>query len=145
MEENKTIEPKEYFETLKTKKEEVTDARLQDIYNNAEKMLKGFIVTGQKDAAQKMIYHMETIEKEHELVKLGLTTFVYKKDIVEFIDNVSDDVVKIIELENYERYLPEEAIDAVAKTKHLFTEFFVVFTDYTGETESKVEKETILS
>ena len=106
-------------------------------------MLEGFIITGQKESAKKMIYHMETIEKEHELVKLGVTTFVYKEDVTDFINNISDDVVKVIELESYQRHLPEEAIQAVAKTKHLFTEFFVVFTDYTGESEKKVEKERI--
>jgi len=141
--ENKQIEPKEYFEILKSKKEEVDDARLKDIYGNAEKMLEGFIITGQKESAKKMIYHMETIEKEHELVRLGVTTFVYKEDVVDFIENISDDVIKIIELESYQRHLPEEAIQAVAKTRHLFTEFFVVFTDYTGEAEKKVKKERI--
>jgi len=135
------MEPKEYFEILKTKKVEVTDVRLKDIYNNAQKMLEGFMITEQKESARKMIYHMETIEKEHELVKLGVTTFVYKEDVTDFINNISDDVVKVIELENYQRHLPEEAIQAVAKTKHLFTEFFVVFTDYTGEAEKKVKKE----
>jgi hypothetical protein len=96
------LTPKEYFELLKSKKEEVSDTRLKDIYSNAEKMLEGFIVTGQKDSAKKMIYHMETIEKEHELVRLGVTTFVYKEDVVDFINNISDDVIKVIELENYQ-------------------------------------------
>jgi len=141
--EEKQLTPKEYFELLKSKKEEVTDARLDDIYSNALKMLEGFIITGQKDSAEKMIFHMETIEKEHELVKHGVTTFVYKEDVVEFVNDISDDVVKIIELENFQRALPEEAIQAVAKTRHLFDEFFVVFTDYTGETEKKVVKERI--
>jgi len=140
---NKTIEPKEYFEILKSKKEEVSDARLKDIYGNAEKMLEGFIITGQTESAKKMVYHMETIEKEHELVRLGVTTFVYKEDVIDFINNISDDVVKVIELESYQRALPEEAIQAVAKTKHLFDEFFVVFTDYTGEIEKKVHKERV--
>lgn len=139
----KELTPKEYFEILKTKKEEVTDARLQDIYSNAVKMLEGFIITEQQESAKKMIYHMETIEKEHELVKLGVTTFVYKEDVVDFINNISDDVVKVIELKNYQRALPEEAIQAVSKTKHLFDEFFIVFTDYTGEAEKKVKKERI--
>ena len=123
---NKVLTPKEYFEILKTKKKHVDDARLKDIYGNAEKMLEGFIITGQKESAKKMIYHMETIEKEHELVKLGVTTFVYKEDVVDFINNISDDVVKVIELENYQRAIPEEAIQAVAKTRHLFDEFFVL-------------------
>jgi len=45
---------------------------------------------------------MEVIEKEHELVKLGLTTFVYKEDVMDFINNISDDVVKVIELSGYQ-------------------------------------------
>jgi hypothetical protein len=39
------------------------------------------------------------------------------------------------------REVPDELVDVVDKTKDIFDQFYVVFTDYTGKEERKVEKE----
>lgn len=44
-------------------------------------------------------------------------------------------------MKNYPREIPDEMIDVVQKTKGLFDEFYVLFTDYSGELEKEVEKE----
>ena len=74
---------------------------------------------------------------------MGIDTFVYRDDIEYYIDNVASDVVKIIELENYQREIPDEIVDVIAKVKDKFDQLYVVFTDYTGEAERQVEKERI--
>lgn len=138
---NKQLDPQEYFDYLKGKKETVDNERLKVIYDNAEDLLKGFMITKQIDAAKKMIFHMETVEKEQKLLSMGINTFVYREDVEDYIDNVAKNVVKIIELEKYLRNLPQEAIEAVEKTQGLFTQYFVVFTDYTGKVEKQIKKE----
>ena len=90
---------------------------------------------------RKLMFHLECIEKEREIVKMGINTFIYRDDIEEYIDSVAKDTVKIIELENYEREIPDEIVEVVAAVKDKFDQLYVVFTDYTGKVERQVEKE----
>lgn len=131
----------QYFDMVKEKKNKVTDEALTKVYENADILLKKAMITKQVSAAKKLVFHLETIEKERELVKMGIDTFIYKDDIEEFIDNVSKDTVKIIELERYEREVPDEIVEVVASTSHLFDKLYVVFTDYTGKIEKQAMQE----
>lgn len=72
---------------------------------------------------------------------MGINTFIYKDTIEDYIENVAGKTVKIIELSRYMREIPDELVDTIEKSKDLFDEFYVVFTDYTGKEERKVEKE----
>ena len=72
---------------------------------------------------------------------MGINTFIYRDDIEEYIDTVAKDTVKIIELENYEREIPDEIVEVIAATKDKFDQLYVVFTDYTGKVERQIEKE----
>lgn len=137
----KEITPKEYFESLKDKKQSITDKELQLYYENCLKLVNKYNITGQTSGLRKLIFHVKTIEKERELVKLGVNNFIYRDDVEEYIDKVSNKVVKIIELENYEREIPDEVVEVISKTKNIFDQLYVVFTDYTGEIEKRVEKE----
>lgn len=139
--ENQSITPTEFFNDVKDRRKTFTDKELLDIYDNCLQLLNKYKITGQIDAAEKIIFHLEAIEKEREIIKTGLNTFVYREDVEEFIEEVADEAVKIIELERYEREIPDEVIVALEKVQHLFDRFYVVFTDYTGEMERKVEKE----
>lgn len=138
--ENKEYTPSEYFEYIKSKREKVTDKELKDFYNNCLILINKYKITGQLNALKKLIFQTEIIEKERELVKTGIDTFVYKDDIEDYIDNISKNVVKIIDIENYERDIPDEIVEVVDKTKHLFDQLYVVFTDYTGKIEKQVQK-----
>lgn len=137
----KELSAKDYFESVKAKKIKITDNDLLKVYENAEVLLQKAVITDQKKAAKKLMFHLDTVTKERELVKLGIDTFVYKDDIEDYIDNVSKNVVKIIELENYEREIPDEIVEVIAKTKNIFDKMYVVFTDYTGKVEKQIEEE----
>lgn len=142
MEENiKELTPSEYFEQIKDKKHTIDDEKLKNVYDNCLELINKYKITGQKKAIRKLMFHLECIEKEREIVKMGITTFVYRDDIEEYIDNVAKDTVKIIELENYEREIPDEIVDVIAATKDKFDQLYVVFTDYTGKVERQIQKE----
>lgn len=79
--------------------------------------------------------------KEREIVRLGVNTFVYRDDIEFYISNVASDVVKIIDLESYEREIPDEIVDIIAQVKDKFDQLYVVFTDYTGKVERQITNE----
>lgn len=142
-ENNKTIKltPSEYFNQIKERKNHITDNDLQKVYDNCLELLNKYNMTGQTKGMKKLMFHLECIEKEREIVKMGIDTFIYRDDIEEYIDNVAKDIVKIIELENYEREVPDEIAELIGKVKNKFDQLYVVFTDYTGKVEKQIKKE----
>lgn len=135
------LTPQQYFEEIKDRKHHITDAELVKVYDNCLDLLNKYKITGQQKGMRKLMFHLECIEKEREIVKMGINTFIYRDDIEEYIDSVAKDTVKIIELENYEREIPDEIVEVVASVKDKFDQLYVVFTDYTGKVERQVEKE----
>ena len=111
MVEQNELTPSEYFDFVKGRKQTVTDEDLSKVYDNCLDLLNKYKVTGQIKGMKKLIFHLQCIEAEREIVKMGITTFIYRDDIEEYIDNVASDTVKIIELQNYEREIPDEIVD----------------------------------
>lgn len=138
--EEKLLTPSEYFNIVKERKHTVTEDDLDRIYDNCLDLLNKYKITGQKKAAKKLIFHLETIEKEKSVIDAGINTFIYRSDIEDYIDNVAKDVVKVIELENYERDIPEEIVEVLDKVKDIFDKVYIIFTDYTGKVERTVQK-----
>lgn len=148
MENNKNLEilegektPSEYFDYVKNKKNTATEESLSALYDKYLELLNKYVITGQTDAIKKIIFHMECIESEKKLIDMGINTFIYYEDIEYYIDQVSNNVVKIIELERYEREIPDEIVPIIEKVKPIFTNLYVVFTDYSREHEAKTIKE----
>lgn len=135
------LNPSDDFALVKNKRNTVTDEDLSRIYDNCLELLNKAVITGQTKAAKKLVFHLDTIEREREIVKKGVNTFVYEDDITEYMQNIAKDVVKIIELKDYEREIPEDVILTYSKVKDYFDVAYVVFTDYTGKIEKQVEKE----
>lgn len=133
--------PQEYFDAVKERKQSITDEQLKSIYDNCLELLNKYVITGQKRGIEKLMFHLSCIEKEMEIVKMGITTFVYRDDIEFYISNVASDVVKIIDIESYEREIPDEIVKIISQVKDKFDQLYIVFTDYTGKVERQVSKE----
>lgn len=137
----KEYTPDEYFRIIKNSRQEITDDELQKIYDNCLELLNKYKITGQRKGAQKLLFHLSCIEKEREIVASGVNTFIYRDDIEEYIDHIAKDVVKIIELENYEREIPDEIVHVVEDVGGKFDRLYVLFTDYTGKVERQIQRE----
>lgn len=74
MTEELQLNPSEYFQLIKNKKNAITDDDLKRIYDNCLELLNKYKITGQTKAMRKLIFHLETIEKEREIVKAGINT-----------------------------------------------------------------------
>ena len=131
----------QYFDYLKKKVQTITDKDLENLYNGYLSLVEKYSITGQKRVIEKIRFLADNIEKEMQIVGLGVSSFVYRDDIEDYIDNISKNVVKIIELENYPRDIPDNIVQVIAKTKDIFDKMYVVFTDYTGKAEKEVAKE----
>lgn len=135
------LTPSQYFAAVKERKQHIEEEQLQRIYDNVLGLLGKYRVTGQVAAMKKLMFHLDCIERERQVVAAGIDTFVYRDDIEAYINDIASDVVKIIELSRYEREIPDEIVEIIAQTKDLFDELYVLFTDYTGQMERQVAKE----
>jgi hypothetical protein len=140
MEENK-ITATEYFVTLKAKKENIDDEKLDAFYNQCLSLVKKYKITGQKEALKRLIFYIDCVEKERKAIANGFTKYIQREDVSEYIDIVGDRVVKVIELERFERDIPDDVVEKIAIAKDIFDELYVIYTDYTGKDEKKVEKQ----
>ncbi len=138
---NPKITPAEYFQIVKERKQTITNETLQSVYDNCLFLLEKCKRTGQIETMKKIIFHLESIEKEKKLIDLGVNKFIYRDDIDTYIDDVADNAVVLIDLEHYTREIPDEIVETIEKTKDIFDKMYVVFTDYTGKERKKIEKE----
>lgn len=143
MEEKKEqkITPSQYFDYLKGAKNTITTAALKNSFETFVALAEKYKKLGQKEPLKKLCFLADTLVKEEKLIEMGITTYIYKDVIEDYIENVADQTVKIVELSRYMREVPDELVETVEKVKELFDELYVVFTDYTGKEERKVEKE----
>ncbi len=135
------LDPQEYFDYLKSKVKEISDNELNEFYDGCLALVEKYKTTGQTKILNKIKFLVDCTEKEKKLVEMGINKYVYRDDIEDYIDNISKDAIKIIEIENYPRDIPDEIVEVVAKTKDIFDRLYVVFTDYTGKVEKQVEAE----
>lgn len=140
------LSPKEYFERIKDKKNTITSEQLEKVYENCLELANKYYATGQVRGLRKILFCMESLEKEKKLLNLGISTFIYRDDIDFYIDEVAKKrpdfqtrPVKSIDLERYEREIPDEVVDIISKTKDIFDRMYVVYTDYTGKAERQIE------
>lgn len=131
----------EYFDKIKSLKNENTDEGLDKFYDASLLMLSKYNKTGQTKLVNKLLFVLDTIPKERELVKKGINIFIYKEDVEDFINKVENKDVKIIDLKNFPREIPNELVDIIEDTREIFDKFYVLFTDYTGKEEKKINKE----
>lgn len=142
MEENeKTITPSQYFDYLKDAKNTITSESLKNSYDTFITLGEKYKRIGQTESLKKLCFLAETLIKEEKLVEMGITTYVYKDVVEDYIEHVAEKTVKIIELSRYMREIPDELVEVIEKTKDIFDQFYVVFTDYTGKVERQIEKE----
>lgn len=131
--------PTEYFDMIKSKRATITDKELNEFYENSLSLFAKYKTTGQTRAMEKLAFYIDNVPKERELIRLGIDRYVHEDDITNFLSSVKDRVIKITDIASYERDIPVDIAVKVEMTSHLFDDFYIVFTDYTGEAERKVE------
>ena len=135
------LTPHEYFLKLKGEIETTTNEKIKDSYKSIFLLSEKYKKTGQVASLKKLKFLTEVLQNEEKLIEFGVDKFIYRDIVEDYIDNVSKDVVKIQELSQYTREIPDEIVEVVDKTKNIFDKFYVVFTDYTRKEERKVEQQ----
>ena len=137
----KILNPYEYFQSVKDRIQEMNDEKLSKVYANAIHLADLYNQTGQKKGLRKLIFHIESIMKEKKVIDAGITKFVYRDDIEEYIDKVANKQVVILDIASYERVIPEEVANGGGGGGGGGGEFYIVCTDYNGKLSKQVQKE----
>lgn len=134
------IDPEDYFNNLKSKVQETDSEFLKNLFENSMALLKKAHAFGQTSMIKKLLFTIDVLEKESYLLQQGIKTFIYRDDIEYYMDKVSKQTVKIINLAEYPREIPDEVAEVLIdlKEKKIFDEYYIVFTDYTGAVEREV-------
>lgn len=140
-ENKKELTPSQYFDYLKGSKNTITLEAIKDSFEVFIKLAEKYKKLGQIESLKKLCFLADSLKKEEKLIEIGITTFIYRDVIEDYIENVANNTVKIIELSRYMREIPDDLVDIVKAAREIFDEIYVVFTDYTGKEERKVEKE----
>lgn len=141
------VEPHEYFKNLKEKFQE---SDLNELYKSLDYLLtlvKDAKRAGQEKLLSSIKLNSRIILNEIKLHSLGITTYVYRSDLKEFVDKVTPkDSVKIIELSRFPRIIPSEVVDKIEKVKkaELFDKYCVLFTDLTNNTYQTEEERQVV-
>lgn len=135
------VTPSAYFEYVKGKKQNLDSEEQEKYIDSCLAMLKKFKITGQTSLARDVVNKFDIATKELHAAKEGFNVYVYRTDIELYIENIAANTVKVTEMKNFPREIPEEVIDKIIEAKEIFDEIYIVFTDYTGKEEKKVAKE----
>lgn len=131
----KTMTVTEYFDYVKGLKKTTDSEHVKKMAEVCEKLMKKFIMLGQTSAAERAKHAFETLKRDIELCELGFNTYINIDDVSKYINTVSGKNVKIIELQHFPREIPDDVVEKWLNVKDKFDKAYIVFTDYTSETE----------
>lgn len=136
-----TITPSTYFDYVKGLKETVNREEYNIIIDSALKMIEKCKITKQTAMAKELTHQVDLALRELNAADAGFDIFVDRKAIEKYINDVEGRAIKIIELSEYTREIPEEVMDKVSKACEIFDQMYIVFTDYTKKESKRVAKE----
>lgn len=133
----KEMSVSEYFDYVKGMKQQTRSEEVRQMADVCMNLLKKFELLGQTEAAKKAKNAFDVMSKDLVLYEKGITTYVHIDDVTKYLKQIADHSVKLIELENYPREIPDDVVDKWLAVKDLFDAAYIVFTDYTEHTEDK--------
>ncbi len=135
------INPSIYFDHVKGLKNELNTEEQNLVIDNALKMMNKCKITKQTAMAKELAHQAELALRELHAAEKGFNIFINRKDIEKYIDNVEGKAIKLIELDNYIREIPDECIEKISEASDIFDKLYICFTDYTDKVAKKVAKE----
>ena len=144
-----SMTPSQYFMKIKELQENITSDTLQETLNISSEILNRLRRSGQKPLAEKLMRKMTILIKERNAALAGFTNIINTNDIYVWVHEIevrehngeTVSPIKIAALEDYMRVIPDDVLEKLDAAKPIFDTFYIVFTDYTGETERHIEQE----
>lgn len=145
----KETTPSQYFNFLKNLKKKVENETVASAIEATQNLIRTCVVSGQKALAENLMTKLELLLRERNAIVHGYETVINRVDLEAWVLDIYEkskeekqpNPIHIIELKNYSRTIPDEVIDKIGDARNYFDVLYVAYTDYTGETVRKVEKE----
>lgn len=140
-------EPNEYFKLLKAQKQVFDVTTVQNQLNIIAEHLLVAKDIGQTSFVRQLAFMGDTLLKEQILYSHTIREFILIEDIKRYIDLVKPkNSVKLIELDRYPRAIPMNCMKDIAEAQELgvFTEFHVVFTDFSDKDYKTPEEKKVV-
>lgn len=136
------LTPGDYFNYVKNMKSVADIAEFEQLRDSCLSLLKKAVITGQKKMAQELTRQYNIVLKELRAIENGYNVIIFRTDVEKYINDLQENPIRIIELENYERDVPDDVIEKIAdiKEKNLFDRLYVIFTDYSLKETKKIAK-----
>lgn len=134
------VTPSHYFDYVKGLKQKLNHDEYNHIIDEALTMMKKCKITGQVEMAKELAHEVDLCLRELDAASKGFDVFVNRKDIELYIHKVEGKAVKLLELKNYPREIPDDQLDKIALAKEIFDELYIAFTDYSLKETKKVAK-----
>lgn len=135
------ITPSTYFDYVKGLKEKLNKEEYNIVIDSTLKMIQKCKITKQTAMAKELTHQLELAIKELEAANKGFEIFVSRKAIEKYINDVEGKAIKIIELSEYTREIPDSSMDRIADASEIFDQLYIIFTDYTKKESKRVAKE----
>lgn len=143
IQEAKTILANEYFNGVKTKAEYLQDEDIIKEMKYLPAQIEQLKQVGQNGLAEKLKKNIKYLFNERLLLKNGFDKYVHRKDITRYVELVKDKKVHVCELDKFPRLIPDapRALLLKAQSLNIFKDFWVVYVDYTGDSDSTLTDE----
>lgn len=136
-----SVTPSMYFDYVKGLKEKLNKSEYDIIIDQALKMINKCKITKQTRMAGELTHQVDLALRELNAANNGFDIFVDRKTIEKYITEVEGKAVKIIELSEYTREIPDEVMDKLSLASDIFDQMYIIFTDYTKKESKRVAKE----
>jgi len=143
----KVLHPQLYFKFVKSKLSKLEEKKLNKRLLMLQKMVKKAEDLGQKALYEEFARKIAITVREQELYVCGIEYFIGKDIIKKYMNKVKDVAIKLKELEDFDRPIPNSVAKRIKKFQDLemFDKYFILYLDYKEKTdigdEKKVEKE----
>lgn len=144
LEEVVTERPAVFFERVKNSITTLTKVELNQYLAASNKLLEKAKETKQYQLARRLEFKIKAIKGEIYLESLGFNKYIHRDDVMFYMDKVKHRSVKLSEVKDYLREIPDEAIEIMKQTEGIFSDYLILFTDYTdeiGKTLAQKEKD----
>ena len=79
--------PNDLFKQLKDSINTINDKQLITFRDNALRLGSKYARTGQIMGVRKIVFLTKVLEKEKELIKLGVNKFIYKDTVLDYVES----------------------------------------------------------
>lgn len=141
---------KNFFKKIKILKDDnaVRKSDLSKEIDEIESKMNNATLLGQTILSDKLNGLLSDLKREQDILKDVDTDelkFIYLEQLKKYIKSVENKITKIVNLEDYERIIPEKNAEEILKYKNanIFDKYIVVFNDTTNFMENSKVKEEV--